>query len=71
MMQLAAGVAIGLPVAYGAGRLLQALLFGVSGYDPIVLAGSLALLGLAAVVAAMLPAGRAATMDPVKALRVE
>jgi predicted permease len=68
---LALGIAIGLPAAIVAGRLLQSTLFGVSGHDPFVLAVAIALLGMAAAVAALLPARRAASIDPVQALRLE
>jgi predicted permease len=70
-MQVAAGVLVGVPAAFVAGRLLQARLFGVGAHDPLVLAVALGVLGLAVIVAALLPARRAATMDPVRALRVE
>jgi ABC-type antimicrobial peptide transport system permease subunit len=69
--QIAIGLAIGLPVAFGAGRLLQSQLFAVSGHDLRAMAGGTLLLGLSAMVAALIPARRAATMDPVKALRTE
>jgi macrolide transport system ATP-binding/permease protein len=71
LVQLAIGVAIGLPGAFVAGRLLQTTLFGVSGHDPGVLLAALAVLALSSLVAALLPAQRAATMDPVRALRME
>ncbi|HSL20382.1 MAG TPA: ABC transporter permease [Vicinamibacterales bacterium] len=69
--QVAVGFAAGIPAAFAAGRLLQAQLFGVSGHDPLVLAGGSLLLALSAVMAAALPARRAAATDPVRALRVE
>jgi predicted permease len=71
VVQVAAGAAVGLPVAFFAGRYLEARLFGISPHDPIALAAAVGLLGLSAAVAALIPAGRAARMDPVKALRVE
>jgi macrolide transport system ATP-binding/permease protein len=69
--QLAIGVALGLPAAFVSGRLLEARLFQVSAHDPLVLATGLAVLGALAIVAALLPASRAAGMDPIKALRVD
>jgi predicted permease len=69
--QLALGVALGLPAAIVAGRLLESTLFGVSGHDPAVLAVAIAALACAATAAAVLPARRAASIDPVKALRSE
>jgi macrolide transport system ATP-binding/permease protein len=71
LMQVAAGVFIGLPAAFFMGRFLQARLFGVGANDPLVISAGLALLALSAGIAALLPAGRAARMDPVKALRME
>lgn len=71
LLQVGAGMAIGLPAAFLVGRLLEARLFGVTAHDPVVLFTGLTLLALSAGVAALLPAGRAAGMDPVKALRIE
>ena len=71
LVPVVAGVAIGLPVAFIAGRFLQAQLFGVTGHDPLVLGAGVALLAVSAGIAALLPAGRAAAMDPVRALRIE
>jgi predicted permease len=71
LAQLSLGVAIGLPAAIVAGRLLESVLFGVSGHDPAVLAGAVAALAAAATAAALLPARRAASIDPVSALRTE
>lgn len=67
--QLAVGVALGLPAAFAAGRLLNAQLFGISGHDPVVMAVGLLVLCLATLIAAWLPARRAASLDPVHALR--
>ena len=71
LIQVAIGVAIGVPAVFFAGRFLRSALFGVSEHDPAILAVALGVLGLSAVVAALIPARRAAAMDPVKALRVE
>jgi predicted permease len=70
-LPFAIGVAAGLPAAFGAGRLLQAQLYGISGHDPLVVGGGLLVLTLATTAAAWLPARRAASMDPVTALRVD
>jgi ABC-type antimicrobial peptide transport system permease subunit len=70
-VQVAVGAAVGVPAALLAGRYLQARLFGIGPHDPLALAAGVGLLGLAAAIAALIPAGRAARMDPVKALRVE
>ena len=71
LAHLAIGLAMGLPAAFAAGRLLQSVLFGVSGHDPGVLAAAVAMLVCSATVAALLPARRAASIDPVRALRSE
>jgi predicted permease len=70
-VQVAVGIAIGLPAAFVAGRLLESQLFGTSARDPVILAGGTFLLLLSALAAALIPARRAASMDPVKALRAE
>ena len=71
LVQVGAGIAIGLPAAFIMGRVLQARLFGVTPYDPLVISAGLALLTGSAAIAALLPAGRAARMDPVRALRID
>ena len=70
-LQVAIGLLIGIPVAIGAGRLMSASLFQVRSWDPAVLTISILLLSLSAAVASLLPAGRAASTDPVKALRTD
>jgi predicted lysophospholipase L1 biosynthesis ABC-type transport system permease subunit len=66
---VAAGLAIGLVLALVAGRLLESLLFGVSGRDPVTFAiVPMALAGVA-LVACLLPARRATRLDPLAALR--
>jgi len=55
----------------GVGRLLEALLFGVEPYDVVIVSGATALLLLAAILANLLPARRAARVDPMISLRAE
>jgi len=69
--QVAAGLVIGLALALVAGRLITSQLFEVKGHDPLALAGAAVLLALFALVAGLVPARRAASIDPVSALRVE
>ena len=57
VVQVAVGAAVGLPVAFFAGRYLEARLFGISPHDPMALAAAVGLLGLSAAVAALIPAG--------------
>lgn len=65
------GLALGLVGALGAARLMQQLLFANSAYDPWVFAGVITLLGTVALAACLLPARRAARVDPLVALRTE
>jgi predicted permease len=66
-----AGAIIGLGGAYAATGLVQALLFGVSPTDPLILAAAALINFGVALLAAYLPARRAARIDPVAALRAE
>jgi len=65
------GVVLGALVSLGAARLLSGLLFGVPPHDPLVLLGTLVLLGLTAFAASWLPAVRASRVDPMATLRTE
>ena len=67
----AAGSALGLLVAVLASRALKTFLYGTSPRDPWVMTLSLAALCLIAAVASLIPAIRAASVDPMKALRTE
>lgn len=65
------GVAAGLAIALAASRLVGSLLYGIAPHDPVSYAVGAAVLLLAAVAAGLLPAMRAARVDPVTALRSE
>jgi putative ABC transport system permease protein len=65
------GLAIGLPAAIEAGYLIATQLFGVTPSDPVMLAYTALLLCLAALAASMIPAWRAAGIEPMTALRTE
>ena len=69
--QVGIGLGIGIPAAIGAGYLMSSQLFGVAPWNPLLLAGATMLLGLAALFAAVIPARRAASIDPMQALRSE
>lgn len=67
----AVGLLIGIPLAIGAGRLISSQLFGVSAWDPLALAIASGSLAVCAFFAAVIPARRAASIEPMAALRVE
>jgi predicted permease len=71
LWQILIGLAIGIPAAWYAGYLMKSLLYGVASYDPFALAGAPVLLILCASAAAFIPARRAASIEPMKALRIE
>jgi putative ABC transport system permease protein len=66
--QVGIGLGLGIPAAIGAGYLMASQLFGVAPWNPLLLTGATVLLGLAALVAAVIPARRAASIDPMQAL---
>jgi ABC-type antimicrobial peptide transport system permease subunit len=68
---VAAGVTLGIVGAFAASRVLARFLFGVAPSDPSVFVAVPALLGLVAVGACLIPARRAARVDPMVALRSE
>jgi predicted permease len=70
-LQVAIGLAIGIPAAIACGRLISAQLYLVKSWDPIVLIGSIIALAWCALIASIIPARKAASIDPVKALRIE
>jgi len=71
LLLVAVGLAIGIPVAMLGGRLMRSQLFGVSTYDPLTLAGAVLALSAAAALAGFIPARRAASIEPMHALRQE
>ncbi len=70
-LQVLIGLALGIPIAIGCSRLIAAQLYQVKGWDPMVLVGSIFALGVCALLASIIPAQRAAAIDPVRALRAE
>jgi len=67
--QIGIGLAIGIPAAIGAGKLMTGQLFGVKPWDPLMLTMATLLLALAALLASVIPARRAAGVEPMVALR--
>jgi len=67
----AIGIAIGLAGALAASRLLTSMMFEMSAFNPAIFALAAAVLGTTAVLASYLPARRAASVDPMQALRTE
>jgi putative ABC transport system permease protein len=65
------GIGIGVVASLGVGRLIESLLYGVSGVDPLAYAAAAGVLGLVALAANLVPALSAARVDPVRALRTE
>jgi predicted permease len=65
------GLVLGAPIALAAGNVMRAFLFGVTPQDPVVLVAAAAVLVGAALLAAYVPARRAAAVDPIDALRAE
>jgi predicted permease len=70
-MRVLAGLILGLPLAVGAGRLISSQLYGVASWDPLALLIAAGALTASAFVAAIIPAGRAASVSPMNALRIE
>ncbi len=70
-VQVVIGLLIGIPIAIGCARLIAAQLYQVKGWDPLVLAGAILALGVSALLASIIPAQRAAAIDPARALRAE
>ncbi len=71
LLVAAIGVGVGLPVAAMTSRLLRSMLFGVGPNDPLTFVGALVAVTLVALAASLIPARRAAGIDPMRALRTE
>lgn len=68
---VAFGFLLGVPLSAGAGRLISSQLYGITSWDPAALSVAVISLGVCAFPAAMIPAARAASIDPIRALRTE
>ncbi len=71
MIQTALGLAIGIPTAYFCVRYIESQLYEIKGVNPVLLLLAVATLVIAAVFAGFIPARRAASIDPARALRIE
>ena len=68
---MAVGLAIGIPAALATGKVLSSKLYAVTGHDLLVLGSASIVIAVAAILSAIVPARRAASIDPMKALRTE
>jgi len=68
---VAAGLAIGLPLAWFASKLMESMLYQLSAHDPVSLIFAGVGVVVVSVAAAMIPARRAASVEPMDALRTE
>ena len=66
-----AGVALALPGAWWLGQFVQSQLYGLQSHDPLTIAAAILLLAAVAAIAGLVPARRAATVNPIVALRYE
>ncbi len=71
MLQTLVGLGLGIPAALLAGHSLQAQLYGIKGHDLVTLLGACAVLGAAAAIASIIPARRASSVNPMRALRAQ
>lgn len=71
LLQVVAGLAIGIPASLAVGRMMGHLLYEVSANAPLAFVGAVAVLAICMAVAALIPAMRAASLDPMHALRTE
>ncbi|HZP03948.1 MAG TPA: ABC transporter permease [Terracidiphilus sp.] len=71
LWQILVGLALGIPAALATGYYMASQLYQVPFYDPWALAAAILILNLCAAVAAFIPARRAASIEPMQALRTE
>ncbi|HEY6337612.1 MAG TPA: ABC transporter permease [Candidatus Sulfotelmatobacter sp.] len=70
-IQVVLGLAIGIPIALLAGHLMASQLYAVRTYDPLTIAAAVLVLSAFGAIAGFIPARRAATIEPMNALRTE
>ena len=71
LWMVAFGIVIGVPLSLAVGKWMQSQLYELSWHDPLALLGALIVVLIVALVASWLPSRRAASMDPMQALRIE
>lgn len=71
LWQVLAGLVLGVPAALFGSRFVSSLLYGVRADDPLAFFGAILLLTICALVAGFVPALRAASIDPLRALRID
>jgi ABC-type antimicrobial peptide transport system permease subunit len=71
MWQIVIGLMLGIPASLYAGYLMKVLLWGVDSYDPMAIVGAPLMLVVCAAAAGFIPARRAASIEPMQALRTE
>jgi predicted permease len=69
--QIGVGLIVGVPLVIVTGRLMASKLFGVAAFNPGILGAAILALALSAFIAGLVPARRAASIEPVQALRIE
>jgi ABC-type antimicrobial peptide transport system permease subunit len=71
LIQIALGLALGIPVALLSVRFVKSQLYDITNVDARLMMGAIVTLAAAACIAALVPARRAASINPVQALRME
>jgi ABC-type antimicrobial peptide transport system permease subunit len=71
LFQVLLGLGIGIPAALLAGHFMASQLYGVGAYDPLSLASATLVLAACAALAVFVPARRAASIEPMRALRID
>ena len=71
MIQVGVGLLLGVPAAMITAHFMASQLYGVGAYDPLALGGAVFILACCTLLAGLVPARRAASIEPMRALRTE